>query len=301
MKRLVVILVVSVCFLSATTESSREDFVTLRNLNFPEIMYYGANLGYFPPGAREYIMNTAFPKEKMEQPWVTDPFLYVRWSDDNNTVLMEAYYTPAEGYAGAGTVQTLEDKYKYSGSPAIFERYGKYAYYHTLRFKYEYSLYVRNLLENDPVFKEINDPVFAEIIDFAKKLSAEIEYDWANYSGYEGPVKPTPGKRRAVCDGYTEEVMRKALKLPSVLAVQRWRGANHAWNVLILVDGRTLYFDLTWFDNESINEKGEIYQTDDYNWENITFFEHLFRFSNVEYGANEFNHNFGRLEGEEWK
>jgi len=73
----------------------------------------------------------------------------------------------------------------------------------------------------------------------------------------------------------------------------------HAWNVLKLVDGRTLYFDLTWFDNEHINERtGEIYQKDDYDWRNITFYEHLFRFSNVSYGSGQFAHNQGRFETE---
>ena len=56
-----------------------------------------------------------------------------------------------------------------------------------------------------------DDPVFAEIIEFAKKLCVEIEYDWANFDGYKGePVTPTPGKTLYVCDGYAKEVMEKA-------------------------------------------------------------------------------------------
>jgi len=290
--KLVVICFVSVCsFRCATTKSSPSEFITLPDLVFPKIMYYGANLGYFPPEARDFIMHEQFTKEKMEKPFMINPSLKVWWGEDNNTILMEVSYTVAKGYVGAGTVKTWEGP-KYSGSSDIFRTYGKYAHYQTLRFKYEYSLYAQNLLRTDPAF--------AEIIAFAKKLCAEIEYDWANFSAYRGsPVKPTPGLRRAVCEGYANEVIEKALKLPSVKAVQRWTGPNHAWTVLKLVDGRTLYFDLTWFDNEHINEKtGKIYQTDDYHWENITFYEHLFRFSNVGYGSGEFTHNLGRFDTE---
>jgi len=88
--------------------------------------------------------------------------------------------------------------------------------------------------------------------------------------------------------------MEKVLELNSVSAVQKWTSEGHSWNVLKLTDGRTLYFDLTWFDNEYINyETGEIHQTDDYDWKNITFYEHLFRFSNIGYETNVFHHNTG--------
>jgi len=260
------------------------------NLVYPQIMHYGADLGQFPPVAREWIMNVQFTKERMERPFMLDSSLRVWWSDDNNRVLMEASYTVAPGYIGAGTVETWGETAHYSGSPTIFTTYGEYAYYQTFRFKYEYSLYVEHLIKTDAAF--------AEIMAFAKQLSSEIEYDWANFSGYTGPVQRTLGKRYAVCDGYANEVMQKALALPSVSAVQKWTSPGHAWNVLKLVDGRTLYFDLTWFDNEHIDhETGEIFETD-YGWANITFHEHLFRFSNIGYGAGVFHHNMGTLYSE---
>ena len=298
-----ILMVVLVCLIgcgttsanSSTQSSSRtspaSEFITFTGLVYPTIMYYGANLGYFPPEARDFIMNNQFTKERMEQPSMLNPSLKVWWSDDNNRVLMEASYTVAPGYVGAGTVKTWGQGAHYSGSSTIFNTYGRYAYYQTLRFKYEHKLDIERRLRTDPAF--------AEIIAFAKQLSAEIEYDWANFSAYRGPVRPTPGKRRAVCDGYANEVMEKALRLPSVQAVQRWTGPNHAWNVLKLTDGRTLYFDLTWFDNEHIDERtGVIYETEDYGWNNITFYEHLFRFSNVSYGTRQFTHDQGKFETE---
>ncbi|MCL2833218.1 MAG: hypothetical protein FWD78_08615 [Treponema sp.] len=268
-----------------------ETFFILPNPVFPEVMYYGVNLGYFPQKARDWIINEAFPKAEMEQPFMVNLELKVWWAKDNNAVLAEVTYTIAKGYVGAGKL-TTGSQGSYGGDSQIINHYGKYAYYHTLRYKYEYSLYSQKLSETDPAF--------AEIIVFAKQLCSEIEYDWGNFPAYKGaPAIPTPDLKHYVCDGYAEEVMQNAIKLSSVQAVQKWTGPNHAWNVLKLTDGRTLFFDLTWFDNEYINsETGEIYQTDDYNWENITFNEHLFRFSGVSYGTLQFTHNLGTLDSE---
>ena len=265
------------------------EYTTFPDIVFPEVMYYGANLGYFPPEARDWIMNVQFPKEEMEKSFMKSPSIKVWWSINNNRVLMEASYTVGEGYVGAGKCKTWGQEAKFQGSSKIFKTYGEYAYYHTLRFKYEHKLDVERQLKEDTAF--------AEIIEFAKQLGKEIEYDWANFSAYKGPVKPTPGKRYAVCAGYANEVMEKVLELKSVESVERWTSSDHAWNVLNLVDGRTLHFDLTWFDNESINEEtGEIYETDDYGWKNITFDKRLFRFSGVGYGSGVFHHDIGKLD-----
>jgi len=272
-------------------KSSSGEFVSFTNISYPVIMYYGENLGVFPPKAREWIMNTAFTQEAMEQPYGKEPSLKAWWSEDNNTILFQASYIMAEGYVGAGTLKTWGESARYGGASSIFTTYGEYAVYQTLRFKYEHSLDVERQLKNDPVY--------AEIIEFSKQLCDEIEYDWGSFGGYNGPVTPTPGKKLAVCDGYANEVMARALQLSSVASVEKWTSPGHAWNVLKLVDGRTLYFDLTWFDNEHINsETGEIYQTDDYGWENITFYEHLFRFSNIGYGSKTFHHDLGTFNKE---
>jgi hypothetical protein len=273
------------------SESSTEEFVSFSEIAFPDVMYYGANLGYFPPKARDWIMNTQFTKENMEKPSMIDSSLKVWWSEDNNKILMEASYIIAQGYVGAGTIKTWGQDAYYSGSSKIFDTYGKYAKYQTLRFKYEYRLDVDRQLKSDSVY--------VEIINFAKQLCSEIEYDWANFDGYKGSVNPTPGLKHVVCDGYANEVMERVLQLSSVMSVQKWTSPGHAWNVLKLSDGRTLYFDLTWFDNEYINsETGEIYETEDYKWENITFYDHLFRFSNIGYGTKIFHHNEGKFNSE---
>jgi len=281
------------CEIDPTLEddTSSGESVFFPDIVFPKIMHYGANLGLFPPKARDWIMNTAFTQEKMEQPYMIDSSLKVWWNEDNNSISFEASYTVAKGYVGAGTVKTWGESASYRGSSSIFTTYGEHAVYQTLRYKYEHKLDVERQLKNDPVY--------AGIIDFAKQLCDEIEYDWASFSAYNGPVIPTPGKKLAVCDGYANEVMDKVLQLSSVASVEKWTSPGHAWNVLKLVDGRTLYFDLTWFDNEYIDsETGEIYQTDDYHWENITFYEDLFRFSNVGYSTKTFHHNVGTFNKE---
>jgi hypothetical protein len=279
------------------------DLFSFPGIVYPVEMYYGADLGKFPPAARNFIKNTQFTEERMNRPARLNHTISVWWSEDNNSVLMSATYTLAPGYSvtvdgvtyKAGDTVTWGTNARHSGSSGIFDKYGEYAKFKTLRFKYVYSLYVQHLIENDPAYNEI--------IAFAKKLSDEFEYDWSNSSGYTGatPVK-TPGKTYALCGGYANAVMEKVLSLNSVVAVQRWTSPappGHAWNVLELIDGRLLYFDLMWFDNENINEEtGEIYQKDDYDWENITFYKELFDYSGVGAGSRVFHHTVGELKSE---
>jgi hypothetical protein len=251
-------------------------------------MYYGADIGQFPPQIRDWIVNKGFTAAKMEGPGKEDPQLKAWWSDDGNSVLFEASFITAPGYVGAGTKKIWGTESRYRG--ANLQAYGDAARYKTLKFKYDLAREVAYLIAHDPAY--------AEIIDFAKQLCREIEYDWINFSGYRGarPVR-TPGKRYAVCEGYTNEVMEKAPRLKCVTSVEMWKAPSHTWNVLNLVDGRTVYFDLTWFDNEHIDETtGRIYQTDDYDWGNITFNRDLFRYANVGYGTKTFSHTLGKFE-----
>ena len=253
--------------------------------------YYGADLTQFPLVVREWVMDSAFTENGTIISGMVNPELRVWW-DDDNTVRYELTYTKGNStFKGGSTF----GRRGYSVSPTTFRGFkrgeGEYARFQTLRYEWELSQQVENLLENDSVF--------AEIIEFAMQLSEEIEYDWANFNAYKGPVRQSPNVRHAVCAGYANEVTEKIFALPSVKAVQRWTSPDHAWNIIKLVDGRTLYFDLTWFDNEHINEEtGEIYQTDDYGWANITFDEKLFRYSNVGYSNRVFHHAIGEFENE---
>jgi hypothetical protein len=76
---------------------SRDDGIP----DYPVIMYYGANIGQFPPKVRDWIMNRAYTKDKMEGAGKTNPQLRVWWSNDGNAVSTEASYIVAPGYVGA--------------------------------------------------------------------------------------------------------------------------------------------------------------------------------------------------------
>ncbi|MGR5522005.1 hypothetical protein [Vibrio sp. PNB22_4_2] len=259
----------------------------LGDISPPEIIYYGANIGQFPQEVRDWITNKQFSPSRMEPLWALEPHLKAWWSEDGNVVRFEASYTVAQGYQGAGQRKTWGKNAYYSGGQLSGS--GTHSNYRSFKSSYDIKLLAEYLLENDPAY--------AEVINFAKQLSNEIEYDWTNFSAYQG-AKPsrTPGKRYAVCSGYSSEVMAKVLELEYVSSVEEWASPNHSWNVITLVDGRRLYLDVTWFDNEHINhETGEIIETSDYGWANITFDQDVFNYTDISYGTEDFTHAHGQL------
>lgn len=290
MKRLFLLIIVALLFLGCMTSSNTIDKSNGKKYIAPTdktsvsspgskvVMYYGTNLGQFPPHIQDWIINKGFPKEKMEKSSMLDPGLKAWWSDDGNAVHFEASYTIADGYKGAGTRKTWGTKAVYQG-PNL-SKYGEHAIFQTLKYQYQLKLETENFLKTDPAYYKV--------IEFAKQLCSEIEYDWQSYNRYKGSAAiRTPGMRYAVCSGYSKEVMEKILALDCINSVEEWSSTSHSWNVLNLVDGRVLYFDLTWFDNEYINhETGEVYRTDDYDWENISFNRELFKYSNLSYSGS---------------
>lgn len=251
--------------------------------------YFGADLTRFPPEVRKWIMSEAFSVEKMTRPSMLNSSLKANWAEDGNSVVFEASYTVAPGYVGEGSLKVWGQGARYWGDRSIFKKYGKYAKYRTMKFRWEYREYCKKLLRTDTAY--------AQVIAFAKKLCDELEYDWGNYSAYRGVrVKRTPNKKYCVCEGYADEVMDRILQLNCVRSVQKWASPGHVWNVIKLKDGRTLYCDMTWFDNEYINfETGYIEQKENYDWENITFDQELFKYSNVSYGRGAFEHAYGEM------
>jgi hypothetical protein len=90
--------------------------------------------------------------------------------------------------------------------------------------------------------------------------------------------------------------MRRLRALDCIAEIQKWSVPGvHTWNILKLKDGRTLFCDVTWFDNDHIDAKtGQTTYADDYNWENITFDEDLFLHGQVSYGTRDFTHASSR-------
>ncbi len=227
----------------------------------------------------------------MEPVWALNPQLKAWWDEGGNTVFFEASYTIASGYKGAGNRETWGEEAYYRGGESIGKSADGSAHsrYRSFKSRYEIKLLSDYLLKNDAAY--------AEVVQLAKQLSDEIEYDWANFSAYQGAeVIRTLGKQYAVCSGYSSEVMARALQLESVASVEEWAGANHSWNIINLIDGRMLYVDVTWFDNEHIDhETGKIIETPDYGWGNVTFDENVFNYANVGYGSRDFTHTYGKL------
>jgi hypothetical protein len=245
-------------------------------------MWYGADLSDFPPVFVKWVKSENFPKSAMEKEWALNPCFNAAWDQSGNFINFEVSCTVAPGYEDTGSVVILG-----SGSYGndVGSEYGKYAKYRTLKFKWELKK------ESDRLYK--TDPAYRAVIDAVKQMCKEIEYDWASFSAYHGaPVKKTPGMVYYLCEDYSDAAMQKLFTVNYVKKVEKWTLPGvHAWNNVIFKDGRRLYVDVTWFDNERIDpETGRIYETDDYNWENITFNRDLFEHSNIGYGTNIFLH-----------
>jgi hypothetical protein len=170
-----------------------------------------------------------------------------------------------------------------------FSYMGSYAKYRTIEFRDTLAFESKKRLQSDSAYRDV--------VEAAKRICDEIDYNWAAYSGYKGaPPVPSRGKRLEVCEGYTNESMRRLSALDCVAEIQKWSVPGvHTWNILKLKDGRTLYCDVTWFDNDHIDAKtGQITYADDYDWENITFDEDLFLHGQVSYGTRDFTHASNR-------
>ena len=118
--------------------------------------------------------------------------------------------------------------------------------------KYDLSYFkMQKNLKNDSVFKEI-----AVIVD---KIAYEYDYDFSIYGlspkYYDETVK------KGVCESYAKATVEEFKEHPLIEDVEYWSGGNHAWNVLVLKDGRRLYCDITWYDGNKIDESGYVVHT----------------------------------------
>jgi hypothetical protein len=186
-------------------------------------------------------------------------------------------------------VEMTTDKgyiWTYGDSLSLKKVYGQHALYQSLMYRHQIEQRVEHLMATDSAYRQI-----AEV---AMRLVHEIEYDWAAISGYNGKFVPSPHKRQAVCEGYVVEFTEALQDLACVSSVEKWTGANHAWNVLELTDGRTLYADLCWFDGEIPDARtGKTSETEEYNWMNLTFDTEEFLYSNVGFSSGMFCHVYG--------
>jgi len=116
------------------------------------------------------------------------------------------------------------------------------------------------------------DPVFRDIEKVVLQIATEYNYDYE--SAYRIRVKyRRPNTKKAVCDGYSDAVTQAFKNHPQVTKVEKWSSTagNHAWNVLVLKDGRRLYCDTTWYDGNNIDADGYVVDIPVQNPVNLTF------------------------------
>ena len=116
------------------------------------------------------------------------------------------------------------------------------------------------------------DPVFREIEAVVLRLATEYDYDFQSAYGIAVKYR-RPNVKKAVCEGYSDAVEAAFKNHPLIASVETWSSTigNHAWNVLVLKDGRRLYCDATWYDGNSIDSEGYVVDIPVQDPVNLTF------------------------------
>jgi hypothetical protein len=123
----------------------------------------------------------------------------------------------------------------------------------------------------------LNDPDYRRIVDIVEsEVVTKLQYDWDSFlnrrtRSYQESLALGLG----VCDVYarlTRDVLTRA-----GYRVEMWSSSvgNHAWNHVILPDGRIIYIDATWYDNCYDNHPTQR-SPDSYSPWYITFDKNLF-------------------------
>ncbi len=116
------------------------------------------------------------------------------------------------------------------------------------------------------------EPVFREIEEIVYQIAKDIDYDFESAYGIKVKYR-NPNVKKAVCDGYADAVSEAFKNHPYIAKIEKWSSiiGNHAWNVLILKDGRKLYCDVTWYEGQSIDADGYVSDVPEKNTVNLTF------------------------------
>ena len=136
--------------------------------------------------------------------------------------------------------------------------------------------------------ERLADPAFREIERIVFRVGNEIVYDHARLekNASRNLRFRDQNIRREVCAGYSDAVIEALQGHPLVERVEYWRSSigNHAWNLIVLKDGREIYCDATWYDGDYIDENGFI-------------INHPGRWGvNLTFDINEFNTVGGRID-----
>jgi len=130
--------------------------------------------------------------------------------------------------------------------------------------KHDLADYRMEQRRRDSLFREIEKVVF--------QIATEYDYDFG--SAYGKKVKyRNPNIKKSVCGGYSDAISTAFEGHPYVSHVEKWSSkiGNHAWNVIVLNDGRKIYCDVTWYDGNSIDKDGYVVSIPDQDPVNLTF------------------------------
>jgi len=116
------------------------------------------------------------------------------------------------------------------------------------------------------------DPVFREIERVILQIATDYDYDYESAFGIRVKYRRS-NIRKAVCEGYADAVLSAFKNHSLVTSVEKWSSTRggHAWNVLVLKDGRKLYCDATWYDGNSIDNEGYVVNIPEQDPVNLTF------------------------------
>jgi hypothetical protein len=106
--------------------------------------------------------------------------------------------------------------------------------------------------KSEPEYRKIADIVEREVL-------TKLKYDWYTFlnnvpaRSFDASIKAGLG----VCDYYAE--LTRDVLTAAGYKVEKWESpkAKHAWNHVILPNGKTIYIDATWYDNTYENHPTE--------------------------------------------
>jgi hypothetical protein len=114
--------------------------------------------------------------------------------------------------------------------------------------------------------------IFTEIEKIILQTTAEYRYDWEKAYGIIIKYK-NPNIKKGICNDYANAVLKAFENNPLIDKAEKWTSetGKHAWNVIILKDGKKLYTDATWYQGNGIDNEGYIIDIPRKNPVNLTF------------------------------
>jgi len=127
----------------------------------------------------------------------------------------------------------------------------------------EYTLTRKKADEADQRMEQRRkDTTFAEVEKVIFQIATEYKYDYEKAFGIEVQYR-NPNTKKAICDDFANAVIESFKNHPLIERVEKWTSTmgNHAWNVIILKDGRKIYCDATWYQKQGTDSEGYVIET----------------------------------------